>query len=432
MADIGHSRDHADQLTRPWPMGKCAYEGAFSLYEGLEDFVQNRGAKPTAALIVGDVAYGGGDPEVCNATRNAFQKYLHGQVPVDRVFPVMGNHDIHYLGCSRGEMLTPWLPCYYGTAHTSVMSNYQMTFWLDIPDIPRSKKSVLDADGNGSKNDPPSPLDTGHDVMPGTASAASLPRHVPAMVVPPAGPRRFGRSCPRFPAAIEASTEVRVRSVAQLCGLTEGSCESAVSRQLRSTSSLGLFQVAMDAMGPNGDELECRFLRDSLAEGRRLKKSIFVYVTHDFQHACKDWSLISAIDVWITGHKHLYWQSEASGSTQAQELRHFPLRILIGNGGFDEGQMDVVSFGHLREIPYDAGGQQRVKVQFKIYDTCISDDFMCPMIGKGGPYCWDKCRSIPGGVDRGGGSRKATPGAMGGFDREERRGVKHGVGGLRR
>lgn len=50
MADIGHSRQHAEQLTRPFPMGKCAYEGAFSLYEGLEDFVQ-RGAKPTAVLI---------------------------------------------------------------------------------------------------------------------------------------------------------------------------------------------------------------------------------------------------------------------------------------------------------------------------------------------------------------------------------------------
>ena len=35
-ADIGHSRQHAEDLTDPWPMGKCAYEGAFSLYEGLE------------------------------------------------------------------------------------------------------------------------------------------------------------------------------------------------------------------------------------------------------------------------------------------------------------------------------------------------------------------------------------------------------------
>ena len=49
-ADIGHSRRHAEQLTRPWPMGKCAYEGSFSLYEALEDFIQ-RGQKPTAALI---------------------------------------------------------------------------------------------------------------------------------------------------------------------------------------------------------------------------------------------------------------------------------------------------------------------------------------------------------------------------------------------
>ena len=35
-ADIGHSRQHAVDLTTPWPMGKSAYEGAFSLYEGLE------------------------------------------------------------------------------------------------------------------------------------------------------------------------------------------------------------------------------------------------------------------------------------------------------------------------------------------------------------------------------------------------------------
>jgi hypothetical protein len=50
------------------------------------------------ASEVGDIAYGGGSQLVNNATRHAFQKYLHGQVPVDRVYPVMGNH----VGALRG------------------------------------------------------------------------------------------------------------------------------------------------------------------------------------------------------------------------------------------------------------------------------------------------------------------------------------------
>ena len=32
------------------------------------------------------------------------------------------------------------------------------------------------------------------------------------------------------------------------------------------------------------------------------------------------------------------------------------------------------------------------------------------MPGVGGPYCWDKCQAMPGGVDGGGGPRKATAG----------------------
>eukprot|EP00439_Symbiodinium_sp_Y106_P052566 s4152_g7.t1 len=82
MADIGHSRAHAKDLTKQWPMGKSAYEGAFSLYEGMLDFVENQGAKPTAVFVVGDVAYGGGDPHVNNNTRE----------------------------------LAPFTPCYYGSA----------------------------------------------------------------------------------------------------------------------------------------------------------------------------------------------------------------------------------------------------------------------------------------------------------------------------
>lgn len=95
------------------------------------------------------MAYGGGDAAVCNATRDAFQSYLHGQVSVESwkkgrnaseialeedfeirfsqwssSFPHQGPRvpsdrkpcgelirkdtesakDIHYLGCSKGEV----------------------------------------------------------------------------------------------------------------------------------------------------------------------------------------------------------------------------------------------------------------------------------------------------------------------------------------
>lgn len=361
MADIGHSRNHADDLTTPFPMGKCAYEGAFSLYEGLEDFIVNQGAKPTAALIVGDIAYGGGSQLVNNATRHAFQKYLHGQVPVDRVYPVMGNHDIHFLGCSKGEVLTPFLPCYYGTAHTSVVSNYEMTFsqW---------RENWMTA-------------------FPGLSQ----------VLLPAKEPEEQWIAPLRYNLNLDNRSSVHF-----IAGLISG-----VYRTYWNNDTPA---VAVDAMGSGGDTLECRFLRDSLEEGRRLKKSIFIYMTHNFAKACKDWSLIRQLDVWITGHKHSRWQSEPSRSEMAQEFRHYPLRILIGNGGFDEGASDTVSFGHLREVPYKDGDQERVKLHFDIYDTCISDDWHCPLIGLTGPYCWDKCQAMPGGIDGGGGPRKATTG----------------------
>ncbi|CAE7256170.1 RE2 [Symbiodinium natans] len=188
---------------------------------------------------------------------------------------------------------------------------------------------------------------------------------------------------------------------------------------------------------------------------------------------CDDWALIQQLDaprrnaaVWITGHKHFYWQSEPSGSVTAQERRYFPLHMVIGNGGFDEGEIDTAPLpaekpsevtliqasmaqgqarlqcyvddplaavrGTAREatdialmmmVAFSGGGSpfpqslkgglQRVKVHFDVYDTCISADAVCPSLGIGGPYCWDRCQSIPGGVDGGGGARKATPGKHG-------------------
>ena len=38
------------------------------------------------------------------------------------------NHDESRVPRADAWRLTPFLPCYYGTAHTSVVSNYEMTF----------------------------------------------------------------------------------------------------------------------------------------------------------------------------------------------------------------------------------------------------------------------------------------------------------------
>jgi len=368
MADIGHSREHADRLTRPWPMNKCAYEGAFSLYEGLQDFVQNRGAKPTAAIVVGDIAYGGGDAATCNDTRDAFQKYLKGQVSVDRVFPIIGNHDVHFLGCSKGELLTPFSPCYYGTKEYFRSAQYEMSFeqW---------RQNWFGA-------------------FPGLHTQATLPASAEEQADEWIAPFRYNLNLDK------------ASSVYIIAGLITGVYRTSWNND---TPASGL-----DAAAPGGAAVECRFLRDSLAEGRRLGKTVFVYMTHNFARTCNDWTLLQQLDVWITGHKHSYWQSEQPGSTTAKELRYFPLRILIGNGGFDEGESDTVSFGHLREAPYkDAGGHERVKIHFDVYDTCVSAYQSCPQLGLGGPYCFDRCQSMPGGVDGGGGPRKATPGKNG-------------------
>mmetsp|Transcript_31416 Transcript_31416/g.73683 ORF Transcript_31416/g.73683 Transcript_31416/m.73683 type:complete len:581 (-) Transcript_31416:98-1840(-) len=368
MADIGHSRAHAKDLTKQWPMGKSAYEGAFSLYEGMLDFVENQGAKPTAVFVVGDVAYGGGDPHVNNNTRDAFQTYLQGNVPVDRVFPVIGNHDIHYLGCSLGERLAPFTPCYYGSATQElVVAAKNITFeqwrqnWLTA--FPGLNKAILPSSKQAAKDQWLAPT--------------------------------------RYNVNLDPKS-----SVYFIAGLITGSERLKWQEDTPNAS--------LDAASTGGNEIECRFLRDSLNEGRKLGKTVFIYLTHSFERTCDDWSLIKQLDVWITGHKHFYWQSREADLPTAQEVRYYPLHMLIGNGGFDEGESETVSFGHLREIPYkDARGLDRVKIHFDVYDTCISGQIHCPLLGFGGPYCWDKCMNMPGGVDGGGGSRRATPGKHG-------------------
>lgn len=357
MSDIGHAREDADRLTHPWPMNKCAFEGAFSLYEGLYQYVNDMrdGARPNAALIMGDIAYGGGDIASTEATRLALQKYLGGSVAQDRVFVAMGNHDVHYLGCTHIN-LNGW--CYYGTARATVVrSKWNMTFsqwrsnWLQS--------------------------------FPGVAKSAILPPSKGLKWMPPT----------RYNLNMDNSS-----SVYFIVGLLSGATSLHWNGDTPAHAS--------DAM--LWPDIECEFLQSSLAHGRSLGKTIFIYVTHHFNKACNDWSLIRQIDIWMYGHKHNYWQSPLRHEEVQQEGRYFPLRLLVGNGGFDEGYIDVVSFVHLKE-EITSGGS-RVRLNFKVLDTCISDELSCPdsRIPEHGA-CWRMCKDLPGGFDGGGGHRKATP-----------------------
>lgn len=356
MADIGHPREHADQLTTPWPMGKCAYEGAFSLYEGMYEYITMQKARPTAAVVIGDVAYGGGEPAVNNATRQAFQKYLAGVVPEDRVFVAIGNHDIHFLGCSPAQIL----PCNFGSARKlKFESTWQMPYeqW-----------------------------------------ASSWTTYFPGMVkessISP--PRLGGGRTWLAPTRYNINLE-QASSVYLIVGMNSGSTQYVFQDDTPAEST--------DAKATPG--LECEFLRDSLAHGRSLGKTVMVYMTHHFNDACDDWGLIQQVDVWIYGHKHSSWVSTEAGEVVHKEHRHYPVKLLIGNGGFDEADSPVVSFGHVTEEVI-AGGS-RVRLTFRIFDTCEAAG-SCP--SNNIPElnsCWTTCQDRPGGFDNGGGPRKATP-----------------------
>lgn len=370
MADIGHSREHANTLTTPSVvMGRSAFEGAFSLYDGLFDLVVNQGVRPEAVIIAGDVGYVGGSAGGLNETRRDFQKYLAGVVPSHKVFPVIGNHDVNYLGCMFPSLMNPFHPtCYYGQHHHAL--------------APAADLSYDEWRGNWFWS------------FPGLKSAISPGNSTPGRRADWAAPLRYN---------LDLHTE---SSVYFIMGLISGSKVTAWGP--------GTPHSALDGYASGGDAVECAFLSDSLVHGRSKGKTIFVYVTHDFKPACNDWSLIKQVDIWIYGHVHNAWQSTPAGSTLIQEQQHYPARILIGNGGFDNGLIDVVSFGRIREevLPgAGADGEDRVRLTISMYDTCVSSKSSCPTTDMlpADYSCWQRCQDFPGGHDSGGGPRKATP-----------------------
>mmetsp|Transcript_10187 Transcript_10187/g.22382 ORF Transcript_10187/g.22382 Transcript_10187/m.22382 type:complete len:600 (+) Transcript_10187:39-1838(+) len=376
MADIGHSRHHQHTLVDPWPMSKSADEGSFSLYEGLLDYVRKRNASgaslPQSVYVLGDVGYCGGDLTCTNETSSALLTYLDGHVPQSQVFPVIGNHDVHYFGCSMAETrILSEAVCHYGTRlEQFIRSAEQMSFheWR----------------GNWFK------------AFTGLSDSIILPppSHAPEQASEWMAPARYN---------VDPGATSKVYLIA---GLVSGSWATTWNGDTP--------EPHVDAMHPKAQEqnTECRFLEDSIAHGRRLQKTIFIYLTHDIAEGCQDWAVLQQIDLWLYGHKHNAWQSVPHGNSSKQEQRHFPIRMLLGNGGFDEAYIDVVSFVSLKEehvVDVDSK-ETRVRLHLDVLDTCRSVPGLCPstnipLMGS----CWSKCLDVPGGYDGGSGPRAALP-----------------------
>mmetsp|Transcript_39695 Transcript_39695/g.84858 ORF Transcript_39695/g.84858 Transcript_39695/m.84858 type:complete len:580 (-) Transcript_39695:71-1810(-) len=360
-ADIGHPRQDAHDLTSPWPLDKSAWEGAFSLYEGLEDYIKRQGARPDALLVAGDVAYSGGAASVLNATSRAFERIFAGTPAEGKIFPSIGNHDVSFLGCTMAETRPYSAPCYYGQKY-SIMRKSQEDL------------TYKQWQGNWQK------------YFPALNHHASSPKNLDST---------FQWETPtRYTLDLEKKSSVHI-----IVGLDSGSW--TLSRTEDTPES------ALETSTKEGVNPHCSFLRDSLEQGKRLGKTVFIYVTHNFAGSCDDWSLLQQVDVWIAGHRHAYWQNMEPGATLVQEQQHYPARIIVGNGGFDEGHIDVVSFVHMKEEVYEKNGVERVSLKFLVKDTCIGDE-TCPTSIWPNAHCWQKCKDMPGGVDHGGGPRKAT------------------------
>merc|ERR1719265_1239787 len=276
----------------------------------------------------------------------------------------IGNHDVHYLGCTRVNP-TGW--CYYGTdvrQHWNALLGMSFDEW---------KSNWLQ-------------------YFPGTAKSISPNREGK----PWAAPTRYNIN-------LDSASSVYV-----IVGLNSG----AGSPHWNGDTPVESGDAPLDP------GIECEYIRDSLNSGRKMGKTVFIYVTHHFSRSCNDWSVIRQIHIWMYGHKHNYWQSALQNETLVQEKQYYPARLLIGNGGFDEGYIDVVSFAHVTEEVIGAG--DRIRINFKVFDTCIkaarctSEPYL-PFDGA----CWKVCQDIPGGFDNGGGRRKATPSKHGyGFQYE--------------
>ncbi|CAE8609346.1 unnamed protein product [Polarella glacialis] len=376
-ADFGVARENAADISgdkRNWPLPQAIkHEGAYSLYEGWQDYTVNQGHEPKALFMLGDIGYAGGTDATLRDVVQAASSYSGNKVSPGMMFPAIGNHDVNGpSGCSTLDLWT----CYYGNqvsapGQSKQTPNFQYDEW---------RQSWL-------KHFPA--LQSGSIIIPKGAGAKW------------AAPLRYN---------VDLGSD---SSVYFIIGLVAGAPRTkwGVGQPDVAVPVSDSLMKGKSSSNETGEQLECQFVRDSLEHGRSLSKTVFIYLTHagprpvtSMFSDCDE--VYQQIDVWLFGHEHYLGLSAAPASTVTQEGRKGqpPVRFLLGNGGFDEGLSNVVSFVGMRE--YRDG--DRVKLYFQAYDTCISATncpwgTLIPLLQL--PSCWTKCLDIPGGVS----NRKATP-----------------------
>lgn len=367
-ADFGLAEEQKASIVPDFPIPQgIKNPGAYSLYQGFGEYVRNQGGKPSALFLLGDNGYLGG--RNLGKVMDGIQFHGNNVISSNMVFPAIGNHDVNAAsGCSSSDLGT----CYYGD-QVSVISQSK-----EIPgfNFEAWKQNWISA-------------------FPGLSQGKVL--------IPPGNhkwlaPLRYN---------VDLGNE---SSVYYIVGLVAGT--------YRNEWAPGQPPEAFPASIQNWQDqgnIECDFVKDSVAHGERLGKTIFIYLTHEGPRKvgtvdfCDD--AYKKLDIWLFGHIHAMDLSAPKGQVVEQQkdsASWYPVRMLLGNGGFDEASMgssnglaaNHVSFVTMKEYKMPDGSRE---LHIQAYDTCISaTNCRCKSsCGHSIPpwTCWDKCLSIEGGIN---------------------------------
>lgn len=368
-ADFGLPENFKDMIVDVFPIPQgITNEGAYSLYYGLKDYMQRRSGRSNTIFLLGDNGYLGGN-ENQGKIADAIESYSLGRIPKNRMFPIIGNHDVNSpSGCAGREVPAGY--CCFGdkgaigfSSPTEGLSEKEwVRRWLDgFPGL-KGGTVVIPESASGSKWRTPYryniDLGQGSSVyyIVGLVAGTKVTNFVGDYCWPNCYPLdRRPPPPPPLPETVPARLEY----------MTPGK----------------------DTNG-EGEQIECNFLRDSIAHGSKMGKKIFIYLTHDGPSpvlsdvtVCPE--VFKKLDIWLYGHQHYMGLSAEPGQRVKQDPNAFPVRFLLGNGGFDEGQPNdegisenAVSFVTMRE--YKEWG--RVVLYFQAWDTGVSAT-NCPVKG---------------------------------------------------
>ena len=360
-ADFGLPENYKDMIVDIFPIPDgIKKQGAYSLYYGLKDYFLARSGRSNTMFLLGDNGYLGGNENQAKIA-DAIEEYSLGKISKDRTFPIIGNHDVNSPSeCADREM--DFGACFFGD--NGFLGNSNPTKGLDEKEWVRRW-----LDGFPS-------LKGGTVVIPESGSGTNWRT-----------PYRYNIELGQGSSVYYIVGLVAGTKVANFVGpYCEPNCFPYDRRPPPPPPSPETVPARLEYMTPGkdangeGEQIECNFLRDSIAHGSKMGKKIFIYLTHDGPSpvhsdvtVCPE--VFKKLDIWLYGHMHYMGLSAEPGQRVRQDPETFPVRFLLGNGGFDEGwpndegiSENAVSFVTMREYKES----DRVVLYFQAWDTGIS------------------------------------------------------------